>query len=76
VLKELKRIVTKEGEVIISFSNRIFLTKAIANWTGKSDVDHIDLVSQYIKLAGLTLSDVIADNTKESDPLYLLIARK
>lgn len=31
-----------------SFSNRIFIDKAVAIWTGKSDIDHIELVGRYL----------------------------
>lgn len=32
----------------LSFSNRVFIDKAVAIWTGKSDIDHIELVGRYL----------------------------
>ena len=62
------------------FSNRVFIDKAIAGWTGKSDLDHIQTVGDYLhhssegwetpyKAVDLSPSD-------RSDPLYAVVAVK
>jgi hypothetical protein len=67
----------------ISFSNRVFIDKAIANWTGKSDLDHIQTVGDYLhysteKSDGWT-EPYKAHNlspSDKSDPLYAVVATK
>ena len=62
------------------FSNRVFIDKAIAGWTGKSDLDHIQTVGDYLhhssegwetpyKAVDLSPSD-------RTDPLYAVVAVK
>lgn len=68
-----------------SFSNRVFVDKAVAGWTGKSDADHIETVGAYIRLAGtfFDVSNMQAFNLKQEanlsqtgDPIYAVVARK
>eukprot|EP00467_Chlorarachnion_reptans_P013479 CAMPEP_0114515242 /NCGR_PEP_ID=MMETSP0109-20121206/16620_1 /TAXON_ID=29199 /ORGANISM="Chlorarachnion reptans, Strain CCCM449" /LENGTH=218 /DNA_ID=CAMNT_0001695411 /DNA_START=427 /DNA_END=1083 /DNA_ORIENTATION=- len=42
--KEAFRVLRPGGEFIVTFSNRLFFSKAIAGWTGKSDLDHLETV--------------------------------
>ena len=46
LLKEARRVLRPGGKLMISFSNRVFIQKAIGGWTGKDDIDHIDTVSR------------------------------
>ena len=42
VCREIGRGLKKDsGTVYILFSNRLFLQKAVASWTGANDVDHV-----------------------------------
>jgi len=36
---------------LVSFSNRVFIDKAVSLWTGKADIDHIETVGSYIYCA-------------------------
>ena len=52
VLREVSRILKVGGTVHIIFSNRLFLSKAVALWTGADDVDHTFYVSSYLHFCG------------------------
>lgn len=65
------------------FSNRVFIDKAVAGWTGKSDIDHIQRVGDYLYFSGgfqpdsikaLDLLRVTSINS-DGDPLYAVIAQ-
>ena len=46
---EMARVLKNStGRVYIFFSNRSFLSKAVAAWTGKDDIDHTFLVASYL----------------------------
>jgi SAM-dependent methyltransferase len=48
VLKEAHRVLRPGGTIHILFSNRLFLTKAVALWTGADDIDHAYTVACYL----------------------------
>ncbi|KAG7366327.1 peptidase M76 family protein [Nitzschia inconspicua] len=52
VLKEVSRILKPGGTVHILFSNRLFLSKAVASWTGGDDIDHAYTVACYLHFSG------------------------
>jgi len=83
VLTEVSRILRPGGLLVVSFSNRLFLTKAIAAWTGRSDLDHVERVGGYIRLAKTKISEQSAFNLKSlkaagskgkrgQDPLFVV----
>lgn len=80
VMKEAARILRPNGEIIVSFSNRVFFDKAIAGWTGKSDLDHIERVGEYILLSRGFEKDSLRAyslvSRPDSDPLYIVTAKK
>lgn len=60
------------------FSNRVFIDKAVALWSGKSDLDHIETVEEYLYLAGFPVEAINADSIVEGggkDPLYVVVAK-
>jgi len=81
-MHEAFRILRPEGEVIITFSNRLFFEKAVAVWTGKSDLDHMETVGQYMHYSGANLRSIHAFDLLPSaaksggDPLYAVIGIK
>jgi SAM-dependent methyltransferase len=48
VCREVLRVLRPGGTVHILFSNRLFLSKAVALWTGADDVDHAFTVVSYL----------------------------
>jgi SAM-dependent methyltransferase len=52
VLQEVHRVLKPGGLVVISFSNRMFPTKAIQAWANRSDKERLELVTRYIRTAG------------------------
>lgn len=81
VLKEAARVLRPGGEVMISFSNRLFFDKAVAIWTGKSDIEHIETVGNYLHFSSddwqepfLALD--LSPSASKGDPLFAVVARK
>jgi SAM-dependent methyltransferase len=62
VMRETHRVLRDHGHLLISFSNRLFLDKAVAVWTGKSNEEHKDIVVNYLFQGGF-------DNTNDKDDL-------
>jgi SAM-dependent methyltransferase len=77
VLAQCLRLLKSGGEIIISFSNRCFPTKAVAIWQALSDEDHARLVGMYLERAGF--ADVAAHllvDGSNSDPMIAVSGRK
>lgn len=77
VLAEASRVLKPDGEIIISFSNRCFPTKAVAIWQALRDEDHTRLVGMYLQSAGFAdvAAHLLVDGTK-SDPMIAVTGRK
>jgi SAM-dependent methyltransferase len=79
VFKEISRILKPGAFAAISFSNRMFPTKAIALWRAATGpVDHARVVSWYFKSSGgFEQAEIfdISPNPFESDPIYVVKAR-
>ncbi len=84
VLQEVNRVLVPGGVVLISFSNRMFPTKAVSTWREGSDAGHIALVRGYLESSGFTgievhrrkLSGFSQWLTLSQDPFYCLSAYK
>ena len=64
---------------IISFSNRMFPTKAVEVWRSSGDVDHARLVGHYfIEAGGFDEPEFrdLSPDPRISDPLYVVVARR
>jgi hypothetical protein len=79
VFAEVARILRPGAPFILSFSNRMFPTKAVALWRALNDGQHGGLVDLYFKLSGgfgpaefLDLSPF----SGRSDPLFAVVAEK
>lgn len=79
VLADVARVLKPGALVAISFSNRMFATKAVAVWRTIGDADHARLVEIYLRRAGgyegLNYKILMPANGP-SDPLYLVSARR
>lgn len=84
LMKETSRVLRQGGKVIILFSNRLFLSKAVGVWTGADDIDHAYTVGAYLHYCGDICFESISayDLSLRSrgkvvgDPLYAVVATK
>ncbi len=79
VFAEIARVLRPMAPCIISFSNRMFPTKAVAVWRAVGDVDHARLVGHYfIESGGFDEPELrdLSPNPGKSDPLYAVVARR
>lgn len=74
VFSEFDRVLDSDGAVVVSFTNRMFPTKAIRAWRGASMADRAALVASYLRAGGLTVTDRIADDGA-GDPFYAVVGR-
>jgi hypothetical protein len=82
VLKEVSRVLKPGGRVYSLFSNRLFLSKAVALWTGADDIDHAYTVGCYLHFCG-GFKDIAAEDLSTrkgkkiaGDPLYVAFGTK
>jgi hypothetical protein len=78
VLREVGRVLRQSAPLIITFSNRCFITKAIACWRLLDDEGHLCLISQFLKQAGNWRDVGCCDSrlTRDGDPLYAVVAHR
>ena len=78
--QQVNRILKPGGLFIVSFSNRMFPTKAVRIWRNSSDRGHMELVTSYLEYAG-NFEDIKgglanSENSPPGDPLFAVMARK
>ncbi len=77
VFAEIGRVLRPMAPCIVTFSNRMFPTKAVAVWRAVGDRDHARLIGHYFIEAGgfgePELKDLSPD-PGNSDPLYAVVA--
>ena len=78
--RDVSRILKPSGVFIVSFSNRMFATKAVYIWRASSDRGRVDLVGTYMEEAG-NFEDIqgLFLNPQDSppgDPMYAVVSRK
>jgi SAM-dependent methyltransferase len=79
VFVEIARVLEPGGVCAVSFSNRMFPTKAIAVWRAMDDTNHARLVGYYFVGAGGFDAPEFTDLSPDpghSDPLYMVHALK
>lgn len=78
VLTEVARVLKPDGHIAISYSNRMFPTKAVAAWRQTGDEGHGALVEEYLrgtgKFAEIEIND-ISPAPGRSDPLFVVSAK-
>ena len=79
VFEEISRVLKPNGVCCVSFSNRMFPTKAILAWRMGSNEDHCNLVLHYFKktekFADVQVKVLVQENGY-SDPLFVVIGKK
>jgi len=75
VFSEFSRILSPGGVIVVSFSNRMFPTKAVRAWRTASMDERADLVERYLNAGGLAVADRIAERPG-TDPFYAVVGRK
>ena len=77
---EIGRILKPGGVFIVSFSNRMFPTKAVYIWRASSDRGRVDLVGSYMEAAGgfEDIQGVFANpqDSPPGDPLFVVHCRR
>ncbi|MEZ3163096.1 methyltransferase domain-containing protein [Halorubrum sp. RMP-47] len=72
VFEELARVLSPGGTVVVSFSNRMFPTKAVRAWRAASMDERADLVERYLAASGFDVTDRIAERPG-GDPFYAVV---
>ena len=79
VFEEIARVLKPNGKCCVSFSNRMFPTKAILAWRMSSNQDHCNFVSQYLKKTEMFAEVKVERLVEENgyyDPLFAVIGKK
>ena len=78
--RQVNRILKPGGVFIVTFSNRMFATKAVRIWRYSTDRGHLDLVTTYLEGAGnfenIRSGLVNPEDSPPGDPLFLVAAAK
>lgn len=75
VVKEIGRVLKKNGALIITYSNRVFETKATTAWLSLSDHDRKYLIRTYLLESGAFSNIEFMDCSSDTgDPLYAVLA--
>ena len=83
--KEISRILSSKGKIIVSFSNRAFWHKAPNIWTTSTEDERVQYVRKVLNLNGFKEPRIIKKfnepdlnifNFFKKDPFYCLIATK
>ena len=78
--KQVNRVLRPGGVFIVSFSNRMFATKAVLIWRNNTDRGRVDLVGTYMEAAenfeDIQASFLNAETSPPDDPMFAVFSRK
>ncbi len=78
--QEVHRILKSNGVFIVTFSNRMFPTKAVRIWRVSSDEGRMRVVASYMEAAGnfedIRSAFVNPETSPPGDPLFSVVSRK
>ena len=72
ICSEFERILTPDGTAIVSFTNRMFPTKAVHAWRRRSMDERAALVEDYLTAGGFTQTQRVVDQPGV-DPFYAVV---
>ena len=73
VFAEVGRVLRPGGLFVVTFSDRLFPTKAIRGWLETDDRDHVSIVRDYFRLSGRfapARAQLRTPGRADGDPLY------
>jgi SAM-dependent methyltransferase len=70
------RVLAPGGVLVVSFSNRMFPTKAIRAWRERDMDGRAALVTAYVDSTGLFDEPSVVRERPERDPFYAVVARR
>ena len=74
VFAEVGRVLKSGAPFIVTFSNRMFPTKAVAIWANASEQQRVDLVGYYFaRSAAFEKIEMIDRSSGETDPLWAVL---
>ena len=80
IFREVNRTLRPGGVFIVTFSNRMFPTKAVRIWRLASDQGRMDIVSSYMESAGnfdnIRGGLANSEESPPSDPLFAVVSNK
>jgi len=74
VFAEFARVLAPGGVLVVSFTDRMFPTKAVRAWRTAGMDERVDLVRSYCEAGSLTVTDVVRERPDEN-PFFAVIAR-
>jgi SAM-dependent methyltransferase len=74
VFEEIDRVLASDGVCVVSFSNRMFPTKAVAAWRERDMDGRAALVRSYLENGGFR-AELVTDRP-EADPFYAVVGRR
>ncbi|MFC7137997.1 class I SAM-dependent methyltransferase [Halobaculum litoreum] len=76
VFREFARVLADDGVLVVSFSNRMFPTKAVRAWREASMDGRVDLVRSYVDAAGSLAVRRVVRERPATDPFYAVVATR
>ncbi len=74
VFAEVGRVLRSGAPFIVTFSNRMFPTKAVAIWANASEQQRVDLVAYYFtQSAAFEKIETVERSSGETDPLWAVL---
>ena len=78
--QQIDRVLKPGGSFIVTFSNRMFATKAVRIWRNSTDQGRMELVTSYMEAAsnftGIRAGLVNHEQSPPNDPLFAVVCRK
>ena len=78
--QQINRVLRPGGLFIVTFSNRMFPTKAVLIWRNSTDRGRVELVASYMEAAGnftsISSGLVNPDQSPPADPLFAVVSQK